>query len=167
LTVIWLGPSRERKGPSEDNSVFGQLCSFQGPVRGGLNARSSRNQPSFAAQRNPAVSRDQPPGLSKLNSMQARLWRLRRRAVDSHFQTRSTFRERIAGWRRHPSPPRTAAREGLELPRKEVIQPHLPVRLPCSRNSPCRHGARTISSSCYRSLTLLGQIAAVSNRVDS
>jgi len=28
-----------------------------------------------------------------------------------------------------------------------VIQPHLPVRLPCSRRSPCRHEARTISSS--------------------
>jgi hypothetical protein len=33
------------------------------------------------------------------------------------------------------------------LPRKEVIQPQLPLRLPCSRYSPCRHGARTISSS--------------------
>jgi hypothetical protein len=29
-----------------------------------------------------------------------------------------------------------------------VIQPHLPVRLPCSCHSPCRHGARTVSSSC-------------------
>jgi hypothetical protein len=37
---------------------------------------------------------------------------------------------------------------GVELLRKEVIQPHLPVRLPCSCHSPCRHGARTISSSC-------------------
>jgi hypothetical protein len=33
------------------------------------------------------------------------------------------------------------------LPRKEVIQPQLPLRLPCSRWPPCRHGARTISSS--------------------
>jgi hypothetical protein len=33
------------------------------------------------------------------------------------------------------------------LPRKEVIQPQLPLRLPCSRGSPCRHEARTISSS--------------------
>ena len=33
------------------------------------------------------------------------------------------------------------------LPRKEVIQPQLPLRLPCSRGSPCRHGAWTISSS--------------------
>jgi len=28
-----------------------------------------------------------------------------------------------------------------------VIQPQLPLRLPCSRWPPCRHGARTISSS--------------------
>jgi hypothetical protein len=33
------------------------------------------------------------------------------------------------------------------LPRKEVIQPQLPLRLPCSRGSPCRHEAWTISSS--------------------
>lgn len=33
------------------------------------------------------------------------------------------------------------------LPRKEVIQPQLPLRLPCSRCSPCRHEAWTISSS--------------------
>jgi len=33
------------------------------------------------------------------------------------------------------------------LPRKEVIQPQLPLRLTCSRGSPCRHEAWTISSS--------------------
>src|SRR5258708_39390508 len=38
-------------------------------------------------------------------------------------------------------------RLGVKLLRKEVIQPHLPVRLPCSRRSPCRHEAWTISSS--------------------
>src|SRR5438270_13024376 len=38
-------------------------------------------------------------------------------------------------------------RLGDKLLRKEVIQPHLPVRLPCSRGSPCRHEAWTISSS--------------------
>jgi hypothetical protein len=32
------------------------------------------------------------------------------------------------------------------IPRKEVIQPHLPVRLPCSRWSPRRREAWTISS---------------------
>ncbi len=43
---------------------------------------------------------------------------------------------------------RTAPHDlALFLPRKEVIQPHVPVRLPCSRVSPCRHEARTISSS--------------------
>jgi len=31
-----------------------------------------------------------------------------------------------------------------------VIQPHLPVRLPCSRVPPCRHEAWTISSSWYQ-----------------
>src|SRR2546426_427708 len=36
------------------------------------------------------------------------------------------------------------------LLRKEVIQPHLPVRLPCSRWSPCRQEAWTISSSSTR-----------------
>jgi hypothetical protein len=39
------------------------------------------------------------------------------------------------------------ARGTVVLPRKEVIQPQLPLRLPCSRGSPCRHEAWTISSS--------------------
>src|SRR5207249_9525561 len=43
------------------------------------------------------------------------------------------------------SPPRVTC--APVLLRKEVIQPHVPVRLPCSCGSPCRHGARTISSS--------------------
>jgi hypothetical protein len=41
-------------------------------------------------------------------------------------------------------------RLGDKLLRKEVIQPHLPVRLPCSRGSPCRHEAWTISSSWFK-----------------
>jgi len=54
---------------------------------------------------------------------------------------------------RCPARSRRAARNGRcnrgteVLPRKEVIQPQLPLRLPCSRGSPCRHEARTISSS--------------------
>jgi len=49
----------------------------------------------------------------------------------------------------HPPRGRVAAGSGhrLVLPRKEVIQPRLPLRLPCSRGSPCRHEAWTISSS--------------------
>ena len=43
----------------------------------------------------------------------------------------------------------SVAPRGLLL-RKEVIQPHLPVRLPCSGDSPCRHEAWTISSPCSR-----------------
>ena len=43
-----------------------------------------------------------------------------------------------------------STRSSYALLRKEVIQPHLPVRLPCSRDSPCRHGARTVSSSWSR-----------------
>jgi hypothetical protein len=40
-------------------------------------------------------------------------------------QARSTCLETPAG------PKADAAGSSLELPRKEVIQPHLPVRLPC------------------------------------
>jgi hypothetical protein len=64
------------------------------------------------------------PGLSKLNSMRAEaLSKLGRR-----FGTRPEQSSR-----RGPSPSnRAVARSnGFGLPRKEVIQPHLPVRLPC------------------------------------
>lgn len=44
----------------------------------------------------------------------------------------------------HP-PAGVASTESILL-RKEVIQPHVPVGLPCSCASPCRHRARTISS---------------------
>ena len=42
------------------------------------------------------------------------------------------------------------------LPRKEVIQPQLPLRLPCSCGSPCRHEAWTISSSWLLDLPKAG-----------
>jgi hypothetical protein len=51
------------------------------------------------------------------------------------------------GLTRSPSPDGRCDRGTVVLPRKEVIQPQLPLRLPCSRGSPCRHGAWTISSS--------------------
>jgi hypothetical protein len=47
------------------------------------------------------------------------------------------------------------------LPRKEVIQPQLPLRLPCSRGSPCRHGAWTISSSWLSTTKTSGQQTAL------
>jgi hypothetical protein len=51
------------------------------------------------------------------------------------------------GSRRSRGPDGRHTRGTVVLPRKEVIQPQLPLRLPCSRRSPCRHGAWTISSS--------------------
>ena len=65
------------------------------------------------------------PGLSKLNSMQA----LRKRRALSKLGRHARSR------RRHRDPRNADLGEPaapiLELPRKEVIQPHLPVRLPC------------------------------------
>jgi hypothetical protein len=51
---------------------------------------------------------------------------------------------RPEGHRTVPTP--TGVRAPV-FPRKEVIQPQLPLRLPCSRDPPCRHGAWTLSSS--------------------
>jgi hypothetical protein len=72
---------------------------------------------------------DSARGLSKLNSMLAAP---RLEAVSDQVQIRSTFRERRPAFHRC----RTLGAPGdrrqfLRLPRKEVIQPHLPVRLPC------------------------------------
>ena len=101
------------------------LCSFQGP-RGG--ALSPARAPDHWARRLEA-------GLSKLNSMRppretTKVARLRSKRKAGR-QARSTFRkpanpDHHVVWRAG----RTAA-PFLELPRKEVIQPHLPVRLPC------------------------------------
>ena len=60
------------------------------------------------------------PGPSKLNSMQAR--GPLPSSVDISGRRRSSTSSKPA----LPVP-----RSGLRLPRKEVIQPHLPVRLPC------------------------------------
>ena len=46
-------------------------------------------------------------------------------------QARSTFRKPIHLGRRSVRRTGEPAAPFLELPRKEVIQPHLPVRLPC------------------------------------
>jgi hypothetical protein len=67
------------------------------------------------------------PGLSKLNSMQACATS---RSVDVSGRAGPSSKARSG---HGPSPagrgvPRSVA---LGLPRKEVIQPHLPVRLPC------------------------------------
>src|SRR5215217_9082250 len=96
------------------------LCSFQGP-REAL-------RPVWAI------------GLSKLNSMRPpgrtrKQWPSRVPAGSAREpygrQVRSTYLEPVElgrrGMRRRPEP----ALQSWSFPRKEVIQPHLPVRLPC------------------------------------
>jgi hypothetical protein len=65
---------------------------------------------------------DWAPGLSKLNSMAPREAR-----DPGPVDIRNRLELAPRGMRDGPSP----ALHVLELPRKEVIQPHLPVRLPC------------------------------------
>jgi hypothetical protein len=96
------------------------LCSFQGPPR------TNDSGPGLGPLR----------GLSKLNSMQAPAKSLERRHVNAplvegarsgrHLVTRCGQHSRAVLLRRA-----TTGAPILELPRKEVIQPHLPVRLPC------------------------------------
>jgi hypothetical protein len=112
----------------------------------------------FSRLRSPAAG----AGLSKLNSMLASSCK-RRGALRVDAQG-STAHTQPARFGRHARPNRSstvrsfpltksrrpAGRCGwgtVVLPRKEVIQPQLPLRLPCSRRPPCRHGAWTISSS--------------------
>src|SRR6266516_899378 len=73
-----------------------------------------------------------PPGLSKLNSMPTRLpgcggtspnSKLGRRFGTAHKVNRTLGTPCLRVWAK--------AGCSLGLPRKEVIQPHLPVRLPC------------------------------------
>jgi hypothetical protein len=66
--------------------------------------------------------------------------------TSSQRSARGTENDDSASDRRRSTSIRENGRS-KKLLRKEVIQPHLPVRLPCSRWSPCRHGAWTISPS--------------------
>ena len=88
-----------------DTQLFGQLCSFQGPTR-----RAPRGLRGVVSQNSTACRAAGGAGLPR------ELARVALGPVDI---------------------PRTAGARGAwralrqELPRKEVIQPHLPVRLPC------------------------------------
>jgi hypothetical protein len=102
LTVIKAGP----EGPAGDTRLrWLLLCSFQGPRRGDAPRSGAGTVPGA-----PAAA-----GLSKLDS--------KRRTANGPAPCpvdvlgAGAIEER----RRHPR----------MLPRKEVIQPHLPVRLPC------------------------------------
>jgi hypothetical protein len=108
LTVITRtrnGPERSRRSRARgDTRLLAMLCSFQGPRRGrtpGLGVRSLKTQQHAAL----AVRRA-PPG-----------------PVDVSVATRA------APARNAPAAERPL--QSWSFPRKEVIQPHLPVRLPC------------------------------------
>ena len=88
------------------------LCSFQGPRK--------------ARARSGAI------GLSKLNSMRTRKqWpsRVAGRPVETCVSGRHLEPARARATR--CAPPAEPALQSWSFPRKEVIQPHLPVRLPC------------------------------------
>ena len=102
LTVIKAGP----EGPAGDTRLrWLLLCSFQGPRRGG-------------SYRGAELGRCPGPG-------RGRSLKTRQHAADRErsvsWSGRRSRRRRAIRRRRHPK----------MLPRKEVIQPHLPVRLPC------------------------------------
>ena len=96
--------------------LFGQLCSFQGPARaqpGGLPGWSLKTQQCNAA-RKTSLRCGARPG--------------------RHFGTpggQKAGPTDSSAWRQAAGVARGAAMADIELPRKEVIQPHLPVRLPC------------------------------------
>ena len=106
LTVITrtVEPGKELSRARGDTRLLAWLCSFQGPRRGA--------RPGWAL------------GLSKLNSMgRAR----RARAPPGPVDVSVAARAAPARVRRPPERPL----QSWSFPRKEVIQPHLPVRLPC------------------------------------
>ena len=80
------------------------------------------------------ASRRRRAGLSKLNSMQPLSAGPTREARRATRQVRSTFARPVeeldSGHRATGTRPRRVLSRG-ELPRKEVIQPQLPLRLPC------------------------------------
>ena len=102
LTVIKAGP----EGPAGDTRLrWLLLCSFQGPRRGGV-------------PRSGAGTGARCPG-------RGRSLKTRQHAADRErsvsWSGRRSRRRRAIRRRRHPK----------MLPRKEVIQPQLPLRLPC------------------------------------
>ncbi len=118
LTVIGsvarssLRPSPGRSG---DTQIHWLLCSSQGPWRGIPPAVDT--PPIHSDRQVPARGRRSLKTQQRMSAL-ARAVKLDRGTC----QARSTFLERPRERGRHP--------EGM-LPRKEVIQPQLPLRLPC------------------------------------
>src|SRR5215204_3633445 len=81
--------------------LFGQLCSFQGPGRAQPGGLPGWSLKTQQCTAASAVAEGERPGPVDISG------------------------RRVATW------PARRARPYDELPRKEVIQPHLPVRLPC------------------------------------
>src|SRR4051812_7925619 len=107
LTVITRTeePGKELHQARGDTRLLAWLCSFQGPRRGA--------RPDWAL------------GLSKLNSMRPRATRAPGARSGRRFGSRSALSRH--GMRQ----PHERPLQSWSFPRKEVIQPHLPVRLPC------------------------------------
>ena len=103
LTVIKAGP----EGPAGDTRLrWLLLCSFQGPRRGGVPRERSWDRCPVPRPR--PVSQNSTACDATANGRPS-------------WSGRRSRRRRAIRRRRHPK----------MLPRKEVIQPHLPVRLPC------------------------------------
>ncbi len=98
--------------------LFGQLCSFQGPTE-------ARARGDSAGAVSELVTDTARAGLSKLNSVCARRG-TQKRLEHARFVLGSVDIPKDR--RRYQA---TSGALEKELPRKEVIQPHLPVRLPC------------------------------------
>ena len=117
LTVISRSP-RKQPGVSRDSLTAAPRarCSFFGHCA------------VFKVRRESTTAHEPSPGLSKLNSMRAKaLPRSGRR-----FRKAPTPGKPCVGTRTLGNPFASLLTNGpLGLPRKEVIQPHLPVRLPC------------------------------------
>jgi hypothetical protein len=105
LTVIIRSARPRARETDGDTRLLAWLCSFQGPQRGA--------RPDWAL------------GLSKLNSMRPRETSSAGARSGRRFGSRSSCAGALcAGRLSDRSNPGG-------FPRKEVIQPHLPVRLPC------------------------------------
>ena len=135
-STVWWTHGRRPKSPPGDTRFHWLLCSFQGP-RGGATRR--RSPPELVA-RGAA-------GGAPVSQNSTACSRLRAKRHGPAHQARSTFLVRMCRDRDRAaleSLPRaqrsTLQAECLkdirslsvrELPRKEVIQPQLPLRLPC------------------------------------
>jgi hypothetical protein len=113
--VLELDDLPRRSRPHRLDRLFGQLCSFQGPTRGRTAEVAHPPGPAEGLRRREAGQR---PVSQNSTACVRKLRAFRTGPVD--------MLEALAG---HKADGRCLRIR--RLPRKEVIQPHLPVRLPC------------------------------------